>query len=91
MKIDPMDLRAEAIGGRLRRARLALDLSQIELCRLCGFAPNAYNQWERGKRRPNLEDAARLCDALGVTLDYIFMGVTDGLPVRLARHLETLR
>lgn len=77
----------KAIGNRLQATRQALGLSQAEICRLTGIAPNTWNQWERGVGRPELDKAFELCKTLGVTLDWIYRGNPGGLPFDLAQKV----
>ena len=85
---EPQNLRTvEAIAERLRRTRQAQGLSQTELCRRTTIATNTYNQWEQAKGRPELDKAVLLCDALGYTLDWIYLGDESGLPHSLAVKL----
>lgn len=83
-----------AIGDRLKRTREALQLTQAELCRRAGIAPNTYNQWEPKKDgspptgRPELDYAIKLCEALGYTLDWIYRGNPVGLPYQITAKLD---
>lgn len=72
------------IAERLIAVRLANELEQSELCQSLNIQPNTYSQWESGKKRPNLDDAMRLCERFGVTLDWIYRGDPSGLPLRHA-------
>lgn len=68
------------IGIRLRSIREAFsDLGQASWAQRHGFSPTQYNNWERGIRRIPVDDAQRLCDAYGLTLDFIYRGRRDGL------------
>ena len=78
----------EAIGRRLRHLRTTLDLNQTEFAKFAGLAQNAYSQYENGQRRPSLEAAFKMCDRYKVTLDWIYQGVSDGLPNRLWQELD---
>lgn len=69
-----------AIARRLKFTRLALGLSQAELCSQAGIARNTYNQWERGLGRPELDKGIALCETFGLTLDWIYRGIIGGLP-----------
>lgn len=80
----------ETIAARLRATRHALDLTQRELCRRAGIETNTYNQWEKAKGRPEIDKAFKLCDAFGLTLDWIYSGVLAGLPHDLAVKLVRL-
>ena len=77
----------QSIARRLRLTREALGLNQTQFCTAGGIAPNTYNQWERARSRPELDGAAQLCEAHGLTLDWIYRGVSEGLPDWLASKL----
>jgi transcriptional regulator with XRE-family HTH domain len=57
------------MGQRLKELRLRAGLTQEALARAAGVANDAVRKWERGKRTPLLDMAAKLADALGCTLD----------------------
>ena len=80
-----------AIGERLRLTRQALGLRQAALCRRTGIAPNTYNQWEKATIRPSLDQALRLVDEFGLTLDWIYLGATAALPAELAARISAER
>lgn len=71
-------------------AREVLGLGQGEFGRRAGIAPNAYNMIELGERLPSVEVAIALCDAHGLTLEYIFRGDTGDLRHSLASAIEAL-
>lgn len=85
MKPHPSDI--QAIAHRLAATREAIGITPAELCRKTGIAPNTYSQWESAKGRPSLDQAMKLCDVFGVTLDWIFRGNRQGLPFQLASDL----
>lgn len=68
------------IGHRLVAVRKAFSgLTQRAWADKHGFAPTQYNNWEKGARRIPVEAAERLCEAYGLTLDFIYRGRRDGL------------
>lgn len=77
----------QAIARRLRDTRLAMGISQAELCRLTGIKPNTYNQWEQANGAPDRLYARLLRKNLGWTLDWIYEGDPSGLPHKLALRL----
>ena len=81
----------ELIAFRLRSTRIALELSQAELCRLTGIATNTWNQWEKGIGRPELDKALILCDKLGITIDWIYRGDPSGLPLRITQRMGAIK
>lgn len=78
------------IGKRLKDTRLALGMNQDQFARLAGIAQNTYNQWERGKSRPRLDEAIRLCDAHKLTLDWVYLGDASSIPFKIRDRLPTL-
>lgn len=81
----------EAIGHRLEVTRQALGLQQNEFCARAKIAPNTYNQYEKGKKRPNIDNAIRLCEAYQLTLDWIFRGDPSGLRYETADVIKAIR
>lgn len=77
----------DAIARRLERTRVALGLTQSEFADKAGIARNTYNQWEKGKGRPQLDGAIALCHVYNLTLDWIYFGETSGLPYQVASKL----
>ncbi len=68
------------IGNRLVAIRQAFsDLGQKAWAEKHGFTPTQYNNWEKGVRRIKVDEAERLCDIYGLTLDFIYRGRRDGL------------
>jgi len=76
-----MSKRLADIGARVRSVRLAFapDLTQAEFAARHGFNEDQYGSWERGARRITVEAAEQLCDAYGLSLDWIYRGRRDGL------------
>lgn len=79
----------DAVAHRLRVTREIMELNQVEFAGAANIPPNTYNQWEKGVQPPSLAMAQKLCDAHGITLDWIYRGVPDGLPHSLAVKLLT--
>jgi transcriptional regulator with XRE-family HTH domain len=89
MNMNIEQRRLEAIAARLRATREAFGLGQNEFARRAGIASNTYNQYEQAKNLPRLDFANQICDAYGVTLDWIYRGDTSGLPFHIANLLNT--
>jgi hypothetical protein len=72
--------------GRLERLARALGLSDTAFCAKFGLSDR---QWVLAKTgRPiGLAAASRIVDEAGVTLDWIYRGRVEGLPVIMARSL----
>lgn len=79
------------IGERLRISREALGLTQAEFARRAKVSPTAYNQYEKGRMRPAIDQAIKLRDAHKLTLDWIYLGDNSGLRSSLADAIKAIR
>ncbi|ANP35953.1 MULTISPECIES: helix-turn-helix domain-containing protein [Rhodobacterales] len=61
------------------RKAFAPDANQKEWATKHGFNATQVNNWEKGLRRIPVENAEKLCETYGVTLDFIYRGRRDGL------------
>lgn len=94
----PRELRPDrniVAGERLKLARIAFGFSgkgaQGRFAAEAGLKPNRYNQWETGERSPPAWELVQLCTKFkGLTLDWVYMGKTDGMPHWLAKTLDDL-
>ena len=75
------------------RAAVGADpsLQQNEFCERARIATNTYNQFEKGKKRPSIENALRLCEAYGLTLDWIYRGDPSALRFSMADAIKALK
>lgn len=62
-------------GERLNYARKQKKMRQSDLGKLVGTSGDIIGKYERGENMPSIEVAAKMADALSVTLDYL---VKDG-------------
>lgn len=68
------------IGARLARVRQGFtNLNQKAWAERHGINPTQWNNWEKGVRRIPVDEAEKLCDRYGLTLDYLYRGRVDGL------------
>lgn len=77
------------IGARLVRVREAFGpgMKQKEWAAKHGLGETQLGNWETGARRIPVENAERLCDLYGLTLDFIYRGRRDGLSESAAKVL----
>lgn len=80
-----------SIGDRLRQLRLFRDALQKDMAAVAGVTPQAWNNWEKGRARPDVEQVYALCRATGVTSDWVYYGDRSGLPLRLVEWLVMRR
>jgi transcriptional regulator with XRE-family HTH domain len=78
------------VGRRLLLTRDALRLKQNKFAEAAGISPTVYNQWENGAVYPPADGAIKLCEAHGLTLDWIYRGHKDRLPSWLADAIKAL-
>ncbi|MCZ4222512.1 helix-turn-helix domain-containing protein [Pedobacter rhodius] len=64
-----------AFSDRLTFARKQKKIKQSDLGKVVGTSGDIIGKYERGENVPSIEVAAKIADALGVTLDYL---VKDG-------------
>ncbi|MGE0751834.1 MAG: helix-turn-helix transcriptional regulator [Variibacter sp.] len=90
---------AQAIGYRLFLIRTGWSkaqgherpLGQKEFAELAGIPTRqAWNNAETGDNRIGIDNAIRVCQLTGASLDYIFFGLKDGLPHRLVKAIEDI-
>jgi len=79
---------AKAIGKRLEKMHVALDVTQAEVCRRTGLKPNRYSQYVNGERALTLDAANKIVDKFPVTLDWLIRGDEAGLSVDTYRKIE---
>lgn len=76
------------IAHRLRAVRAYHDLGSAEYAEQADVSPKSYSQWESGDFRMSIDGAIRLHDRFGVSLDFIYLGVLDALPHRMAKAVR---
>lgn len=77
-----------AIGARITLLREALNKTQSEFARMLGKSQQLVSNYERGHRRPELDEAFVIVRKTGVTLDWIYFGDRAGLSVRISDLLD---
>lgn len=63
-------------GERLLQVRKKRKVSQDELAKKLGVHAPVIGRYERGEVKPSIETAAKMAEALGVSLDYL-TGLSD--------------
>lgn len=78
----------EAIGKRLEALRKAKKIgSQEKAASAMGIERSRYANWENGTGKIPVDQAIKLKNLTGVTLDYIYTGDASALPLELAISL----
>ncbi|MEO1223348.1 MAG: S24 family peptidase [Pseudomonadota bacterium] len=70
------------VGERIRKARLAADLTQAGLAKTLEVTKSSVSQWEKGETYPRPEKFGRLITTLG-------LNIADLLPPDALEHLGT--
>lgn len=60
-----------SLNERLQELRKQKGLSQYQLCEQLQFKRSTYNEWEQGRRTPDVFILVTLADFYGVSLDHI--------------------
>jgi len=81
----------EAIAERLEIIRAVKGLSQKDFVTPAGVNESTYSQYKRGTQAPDLEQANKLCDTWGLTLDWIYRGDNSGLDPNLRDAIKVVR
>lgn len=63
------------IGGKIAKARKAINMSQAQLAQHLFISPQAVGKWERGESMPDITTFNRLAEILGVDLNYFSEGI----------------
>lgn len=82
------------MGRRLRAARKAKGLSQVQVAKILSLSGNSViSQWESGQNELNVHDMTRLCQLYGLTYEYLLEGVPDrmahGVLLKVEAELES--
>ena len=67
----------EAVGERIKRARIEKGLSAYRLAKMAGLKPQTVHLAEKGKTNPNLETCALICKVLDISLDWLALAFFD--------------
>ena len=88
-----------AVGDRIREVRRSLGWTQEKLATKAGISKGFLCDVENNKRSISAENALRIADALGASLDYLLKGETGNeelakqpiqIPVELSKAAEQL-
>lgn len=77
----------EAVAARLERARAIIGLSKRDFAARAGMSEQAYGPFENGVRPLSLEAAKKLRKTYGLTLEFLYFGIVDALPHKIAKEL----
>lgn len=72
-----MEQLLKAIGERVRKARIAKNISQSQLAEALNISPTHMSNIENGKHAMNVVMLYQLCELLDVSADWIVRSTTD--------------
>lgn len=78
------------VAQRLVATQKAIGLSPADLCRETGITANQWSQFINPdyKRRITIDQAYKLKDKYGITLEWIYDGDPSRLPLEIAQKLR---
>lgn len=74
----------DSFGARLRAAREAEKLSQLEVAAELGVTKGSLSAWENDKNYPQLDKFAQLCSLYRVSADRLLYGPPSGLTAHVS-------
>jgi hypothetical protein len=79
------------VAARLRQIMEVFHIADyIEMGELCGASCSQVNNWLNDYNLPRVPEMIRLCDQIGITLDWVYRGhigwMDPNLCKRLAKH-----
>ncbi|MDE0004756.1 MAG: helix-turn-helix transcriptional regulator [Rhodospirillaceae bacterium] len=77
----------DGLGARLAECRKRKGLEQQELAILARVPAPSISHFERGRRKPSVENLVKLADALTVSVDFL-VGRTDAMHAHVSAPLE---
>ena len=67
----------EKFAERLKEERQKKNMTQAKLAEIAGVSTQTISSYEKGGKSPNLDNAAAIAKALGVSLDYLAGGADE--------------
>lgn len=71
-------LRAMTIGQRIRAARKAVSLAQVDIAQACEVRELAVSHWERDLTMPRADAIVRIAERCNVDAGWLLTGQGDG-------------
>jgi hypothetical protein len=75
------------VGERLRWVRELIDENRTRLARSYRVHHTVWEKWERGATYPDPAVMVRFCFDFGITMDWIYRGIPDGIDLKFRRPL----
>lgn len=78
----------EDIANRIKWHRALEGLKQEEYAERAGIKRSQLSNWESGQQRVSIDGALHLRQTYGLSLDFIYAGIDDTLPLALRQALR---
>ena len=79
-----MDELAVIIGGRIKKRREEVGLSQKALAEKATISPSAINKFEKGEKKPSTGVLVKIAEVLNTTTDYFLSGQDEDNTIKAA-------
>lgn len=83
-----MDAELMKIGSRVKRARLAKHMTQMQLAEAAGISMSFLSNIENGRQSMNLRVLIAISDALNVSADWLIRDIPNSAS-RIAEEIES--
>lgn len=91
MAKPPNPASTASVAERCVLTREASGYKQAQFAKRVGMSMQAWNNCERGVNRISLDSAIKVCEGAGVTLDWIYRGISAHLPIEIATEIMRLQ
>ena len=72
-------------GSIIKNLRKTKRLSQLELAEICNISESHIKNIESGLKHPGLDVLVRICNALGIPLEYLMTNTFSGTSLTLSQ------
>lgn len=79
------------VGKRIKELRKKAGFTQVEMAEKLNISVSGYSKLESGHRGLSIENCMVISKELGVSCDYIIMGVEHQIKQDISPVIETLR
>ena len=79
------------IGRRIIALRLAMGLRPAQFADACGISRSSLSNYEKGFRRPLVDQAGKICSMTGAGLDWIYHAKRRAVPHDLGVIIDRLK
>lgn len=76
-----------SIAKRIKQARIAKNMTQLQLADAMGVSYQAVSNWERGNSMPDISKLADLCTTLGLTVNEL-LGMEETTTAAVTKAME---